>query len=156
MESFLNPPREPTPLPTEPEHVESEAAPADEPADEPVSGIPGSLSVSSSFHFMQASELEAPAFENNAEWVEKSDVEPNDTSEEQAQVTRDVSIEPVEVSVYIVWSDTCDSLAIYRRPRVSQSIGQRRMKRVGFLQLQTFKLVLRHQGRQHLSFKQLR
>lgn len=99
-QSFLNPPREPTPLPTEPEPepepVETEAAPVDE----PVAGIPGSLNVSSSFHFMQASELETPAPENNPEWVEKPEVAPNGASEEQPQAVENVSIEPVEVSMY--------------------------------------------------------
>lgn len=103
VQSFLNPPREPTPLPTEPteateptepEHVEAEAVPVDE----PVSGIPGSLSVPSSFHFMQASELETPAFEDNAERVEKSDIEPNGASEEHVQ---DVPVEPVQVGVFV-------------------------------------------------------
>lgn len=74
--------------------------------DEPVTGVPGSLSVSSSFHFMQASELETSAFENNAECVEKPDVEPNGTSEEQPQVVENVSIEPVEVGIYIILLDT--------------------------------------------------
>ena len=152
VQSFLNPPREPTPLPTESEHVETEAAPVDE----PVSGIPGSLNVSSSFHFMQASELETPAFQNNAEWVEKPDAEPNGASEEQVQVVEDVSIEPVEVSIHIAWPDTRDQLAIHRRPRLNRSIGQRQMKRVGFLQSRLFKQVLHHPDRRHLSCRQLK
>lgn len=81
----------------------------DEPVDEPVSGIPGSLNVSSSFHFMQASELETletPSFENNAEWVERPEEEPNGLSEEQPQVVENVSIEPVEVSIYFLLLDT--------------------------------------------------
>ncbi|KAG6378052.1 hypothetical protein JVT61DRAFT_13733 [Boletus reticuloceps] len=94
VQSFLNPPREPTPLPAESEPVEAEAEA--EPVDEPVAGIPGSLSVSSSFHFMQASELETPAFENKAEWVEKPDEELNGASEEQPQVIESATIEPVE------------------------------------------------------------
>lgn len=75
--------------------------------DEPVAGIPGSLNVSSSFDFLQASELETPAFENSAEWVEQPDEEPNDVSEEQPQVVENVSIEPVEVSIRILLLDTC-------------------------------------------------
>lgn len=107
-QSFLNPPREPTPLPVEPEPVEAEAAPVEE----PVAGIPGSLNVSSSFHFMQASELEAPTFEDGAEWVEKPDEEPNGVSEEQPQVAENVTIEPVEVRIQISsLAHTCDLLA---------------------------------------------
>lgn len=102
VQSFLNPPREPTPLPTESEQVETEIELEPEaeaaPAVEPVLGIPGSLSVSSSFHFMQASELEAAAVDNATEWVEKPDEEPNGAPEERAQV-EDAAIEPVEVSV---------------------------------------------------------
>ncbi|KAF8135572.1 hypothetical protein EV363DRAFT_1159232 [Boletus edulis] len=94
VQSFLNPPREPTPLPAESEPVEAEGEA--EPVDEPVAGIPGSLSVSSSFHFMQASELETPAFENKAEWVEKPDEEPNGAFEEQPQVIESATVEPVE------------------------------------------------------------
>lgn len=70
--------------------------------DEPVAGIPGSLNVSSSFDFMQASELEAPTSENSAEWVEHPDEEPNGVSEEQSQVVENVSIEPVEVRIHIL------------------------------------------------------
>ena len=104
VQSFLNEPREPTPLPAEPEPVEPEA----EPVNEPVAGIPGSLNVSSSFHFMQASELETPTFENSAEWVEKPEEEPNGSvSEDQSQVVENVSVEPVEVCIciLILWLD---------------------------------------------------
>lgn len=105
-QSFVNPPRDPTPLPAEPEQVETEteteteaeAEPA--PVDEPVAGIPDSLNgASSSFRFMQASELETASFENSAEWVDKSDAEPNDGSDEQPHVAEIASVEPVEVSI---------------------------------------------------------
>ncbi|KAH7927507.1 hypothetical protein BV22DRAFT_1031696 [Leucogyrophana mollusca] len=86
VQAFLNPPRDPTPLPAEPEVVAESEATEETPVQEedaPVAGIPGTLSVSSSFHFMQASELETPTFETNAEWVEKVDVEqaPNGLAE---------------------------------------------------------------------------
>lgn len=102
VQSFLNPPREPTPLPAEPEPLETEAEAAAEPVDEPVAGVPGSLNVSSSFLFVQASELETSTFENTAEWVEKSDEELNGVTEEQTQVVENVSIEPVEVCIHIL------------------------------------------------------
>jgi len=102
VQSFRNPPREPTPLPAEPEPVETEteAEAEAEPVDEPVAGVPGSLNVSSSFLFVQASELEASAFENTAEWAEKSDEESNGITEEHTQVVENVSIEPVEVGIH--------------------------------------------------------
>ncbi len=80
-------PRPPTPAPEEaevnvPDRPDSPASTATEPA--PVSGIPGLPVTSSSFHFMQASELESPSFESGAEWVERSDaIEP--TTEEPIQ-----------------------------------------------------------------------
>ncbi|KAF9227464.1 hypothetical protein BS17DRAFT_695297 [Gyrodon lividus] len=97
IQSFRNPPRDPTPLPTEPEPaVEAEIAVVDE----PVVGVPGTLSVSGSFHFMQASELETPTFENTAEWVEKTDAEPeDDVPEAQSNGIEGAPIEPAEVSV---------------------------------------------------------
>ncbi|KAF8552515.1 hypothetical protein OG21DRAFT_1477706 [Imleria badia] len=106
VQSFLNPPREPTPLPAEPERepVETEVTPVDE----PVAGIPGSSNASSSFHFMQASELETPTFENSTEWVEKPEEEdPNGVPEEQPQVVENVSVEPVETisTQPIDWAD---------------------------------------------------
>lgn len=57
---------------------------------------------------MQASELETPAFENNAEWVEKSEVETNGASEEHPQVVENGPIEPVEVSIHVLLPDTRD------------------------------------------------
>ncbi|EGO00239.1 hypothetical protein SERLA73DRAFT_168035 [Serpula lacrymans var. lacrymans S7.3] len=79
VHSYLNPPREPTPVPEEPAEELGEAeATAETPVEAEevrVAGIPGALSVSSSFHFMQASELEAPSFEESAEWVERPEVD---------------------------------------------------------------------------------
>ncbi|KAH7888793.1 hypothetical protein F5I97DRAFT_1855575 [Phlebopus sp. FC_14] len=101
VQLFLNPPREPTPLPAEPE-------PSLEPTtngihDEPVAGIPGALSVSSGFHFMQASELETPALEDHTEWVEKSGVQADGFPEEQAngnqepaELVEAVSVQPLD------------------------------------------------------------
>lgn len=80
---YLNPPRVPTPEPVA--EVESDAEPSveaetEEQPDLAVSGVTvtaTAISTSGSFHFMQASELEASTFEENAEWVERSDaVEP--------------------------------------------------------------------------------
>ncbi|KAG2150828.1 hypothetical protein DEU56DRAFT_778690 [Suillus clintonianus] len=81
VQSFLNPPREPTPLPAEPDaatEVASEPSSDSHTESQPIAGIPpvsGSLSGTGSFHFMQASELETTDFENTAEWVEKSEIE---------------------------------------------------------------------------------
>lgn len=80
---YLNPPHVPTPEPVA--EVESDAelsveAEAEDQPDLAVSSVTVTatgISTSSSFHFMQASELEASTFEENAEWVERSDaVEP--------------------------------------------------------------------------------
>ncbi|KAG2339768.1 hypothetical protein BDR05DRAFT_991887 [Suillus weaverae] len=80
VQSFLNPPREPTPLPAEPDaatEVASEPSSNSHTESQPIAGIPtaSSLSGTGSFHFMQASELETADFENTAEWVEKSEIE---------------------------------------------------------------------------------
>ncbi|KAG1742917.1 hypothetical protein EDB19DRAFT_1700850 [Suillus lakei] len=80
VQSFLNPPREPTPLPAEPDtatEVASEPSSNSRAESQPIAGIPtaSSLSGTGSFHFMQASELETADFENTAEWVEKSEIE---------------------------------------------------------------------------------
>ncbi|EJD52618.1 hypothetical protein AURDEDRAFT_111252 [Auricularia subglabra TFB-10046 SS5] len=63
----VEPPRSPTPVAAEPE---PEAAP-----EESAHGIPASASGASSFHFMQASELEGTPFEQGAEWIEKPEDE---------------------------------------------------------------------------------
>jgi hypothetical protein len=71
----LNPPRAPTPIQENlPEEVtEVPETPADQGGpDVSASNQPVGVSVSGSFDFMQASELETP-FEDNAEWVERSD-----------------------------------------------------------------------------------
>lgn len=80
MQSFLNPPREPTPLPAEPDaatEAASEPSSNSHTESQPIAGIPTTsiLSGTGSFHFMQASELETADFENTAEWVEKSEIE---------------------------------------------------------------------------------
>ncbi|OJA14501.1 hypothetical protein AZE42_04457 [Rhizopogon vesiculosus] len=79
VQSFLNPPREPTPLPVEPDTTEvasSEHASNSHSESQALAGIPTtSGSGTGSFHFMQASELEATDFEKTAEWVEKSEIE---------------------------------------------------------------------------------
>lgn len=73
----FNPPRAPTPQQEE-EVVEEEepvlAASAVETEPEaPVAGIAASSTMSSSFRFIQDSELETPVFEEGAEWIEKAD-----------------------------------------------------------------------------------
>ncbi len=66
MHDSLNP-RAATPVPTEPDLAQEETAPPSSvEEDMPVSGQP--LTTSSSFHFMQASELETPV-EEPTEWV---------------------------------------------------------------------------------------
>ncbi|KAG1864054.1 hypothetical protein C8R48DRAFT_707729 [Suillus tomentosus] len=80
VQSFLNPPREPTPLPAEPDaatEAASEPSSNSHTESQPIAGIPTTsiLSGTGSFHFMQASELETADFENTAEWVEKSEIE---------------------------------------------------------------------------------
>ncbi|KAJ3480922.1 hypothetical protein NLJ89_g12251 [Agrocybe chaxingu] len=68
----LNPPRAPTPPQ---EYVEeqtlTESTTEAEP-DIPVAGLPTGT-MSSSFRFIQESEIETPSFEEGAEWVEKAD-----------------------------------------------------------------------------------
>ncbi|KAJ4483480.1 hypothetical protein J3R30DRAFT_3448873 [Lentinula aciculospora] len=56
---------------------------------EPEESIPASASITTtgSFHFMQASELETPSFEENAEWVETVDVDVVDGSEPVEQLS---------------------------------------------------------------------
>ncbi|KAJ8592716.1 hypothetical protein M405DRAFT_812294 [Rhizopogon salebrosus TDB-379] len=81
VQSFLNPPREPTPLPVEPDtatEVASDLASNSQAESQAIAGIPttsGSMSGTGSFRFVQASELEPTDFENTAEWVEKSEIE---------------------------------------------------------------------------------
>lgn len=64
-EEPVEPPRSPTPVAAEPEAAPEEGA----------HGIPASASGASSFHFMQASELEGTPFEQGAEWIEKPEEE---------------------------------------------------------------------------------
>lgn len=71
----LSPPRAPTPVEESVEEEEEAEEAADPPASEPdvsVAGLPA-VPTTGSFHFMQASELEAAPFEDGAEWVERSD-----------------------------------------------------------------------------------
>lgn len=69
-EVSLNPPRVPTPVQEDVPEAVAEAAETG--VDVAASTQPVGLSSSASFDFMQASELE-PSFEENAEWVERSD-----------------------------------------------------------------------------------
>lgn len=76
----LNPPRDETPIPDEPteESIKSDEASGPQSVDNEHDAMTASqasaLATSGSFHFMQASEIETP-FEENAEWVEKTDAE---------------------------------------------------------------------------------
>ncbi|KAH7913449.1 hypothetical protein BJ138DRAFT_1146015 [Hygrophoropsis aurantiaca] len=100
VQAFLNPPRDPTPLPAEPDVVDEPEIVEDLPTEEetPVAGIPGTLSVSSSFHFMQASELETP-LETDAEWVERADEQsPNGLPDHAADVEVVEAVADVEAA----------------------------------------------------------
>jgi len=71
------PPRAPTPPQQEEEVVEEEqpvlaTSVVETEPEVPVAGIPAST-MSSSFRFIQDSEIEAPSFEESAEWIERSD-----------------------------------------------------------------------------------
>ncbi|KAK0213083.1 hypothetical protein DFS33DRAFT_1286300 [Desarmillaria ectypa] len=119
-------PRPPTPAPEEPEisvpdRPDSPVSTATEPA--PVSGIPGLPATSSSFHFMQASELESPSFESGAEWVERADaIEPTTEEPVQSEVPEAVTanghseaqpeeqVAPATTSGAIDWADEEDGL----------------------------------------------
>ncbi|KAJ6593866.1 hypothetical protein B0H19DRAFT_1092349 [Mycena capillaripes] len=68
----LNPPRVPTPVQEDAPEAEAEAESVETGVDVVASTQPVGLANSASFDFMQASELE-PAFEENAEWVERSE-----------------------------------------------------------------------------------
>lgn len=96
VQSCLNPVREPTPLPDPiPDIPETDV---DNAPDEPVSGVPDALHVSSNFRFVQASELDNS--EASTEWVDKNDVpeaEVNGVSEQEPNGAPDVEV--VEVSI---------------------------------------------------------
>lgn len=75
---LLNPPRVPTPVHEEPVEEPKEVSASldsivDSESDVAVAGVPEVIPTSGSFHFMQASELETPSFEDSAEWVERAD-----------------------------------------------------------------------------------
>lgn len=83
----LNLPRAPTSVEEPVEEILQDLSASqstlDSQADVTIGGVPPSMTASSSFHFMQASELETPSFEDNVEWVERQDsMDP----EEQVQV----------------------------------------------------------------------
>ncbi|KAJ7497260.1 hypothetical protein FB451DRAFT_1210646 [Mycena latifolia] len=70
----LNPPRVPTPTQESSPEVATATVEASSVESMSASNQPVGVSTSGSFDFMQASELETP-FEDNAEWVERSDAE---------------------------------------------------------------------------------
>lgn len=66
----FNPPRAPTPeAPAEEQPVVEETVVE---VEVPVAGIPSAIA-SSSFRFIQDSEIETPSFDEGVEWVEKSE-----------------------------------------------------------------------------------
>ncbi|KAF7361925.1 TMP-TENI-domain-containing protein [Mycena venus] len=87
----LNPPRAPTPVQEAP--VETGESSAEGGPDLSSSNQPQGLAMSSSFAFLTASELE-PSFEDNVEWVERSDA----TGHQEEQVVEPVNghVEPDE------------------------------------------------------------
>jgi hypothetical protein len=102
---YLNPPRISTPVVEDPveDPQELEASTVTEP-ETAGPGAPGT----GSFHFMQESELESGAFEENAEWVERTDaVEAEDGSARVEPATNDVAIDeiPASVSAPIDWAE---------------------------------------------------
>ncbi|KAJ3838008.1 hypothetical protein F5878DRAFT_563132 [Lentinula raphanica] len=75
-ERALSPPAPTTEAPVLEELEESASQPAaadEEPEPDPVVSVTASMTTSGSFHFMQASELDTPSFEENVEWVETTD-----------------------------------------------------------------------------------
>ncbi|KAF9038261.1 hypothetical protein BDZ89DRAFT_1157124, partial [Hymenopellis radicata] len=117
MHDCLNP-RAATPSPTEPDLVQEETAPPSSvEEDMPVSGVP--LTTSSSFHFMQASELETPV-EETAEWV-SVDAPPQPGAQAHSESTTAVNghVDPtadeiqspdVQTPAAIDWADEDDTL----------------------------------------------
>jgi len=102
---YLNPVQAPTPVPEEPsEEVQSlEASDITEPGSVPPGGA---SSISGSFHFMQASELEGGPFEN-AEWVERDAAVQEDVPDPTANGDVAASAEnlPVSTSGPIDWAE---------------------------------------------------
>ncbi|KIM78917.1 hypothetical protein PILCRDRAFT_824042 [Piloderma croceum F 1598] len=100
---YLNPPRISTPVVKDPaeDPQELEASTITEP-ETAGAGAPGA----GSFHFMQESELESGAFEENAEWVERTDAV--DAEDGPAQVEPNgVAVDeiPASVSAPIDWAE---------------------------------------------------
>lgn len=100
IQLYLNPPRLPTPIPEDPIEDPQDLAASTEP--ESVStAAPGA----GSFHFMQESELESGAFEDSAEWVERTDAigaEDGPHVEPTLNGTDDI---PPSVSAPIDWAE---------------------------------------------------
>ena len=102
---YLNPPRIPTPVVEDPveDPQELEASTITEP-ETAGAGAPGT----GSFHFMQESELESGAFEENAEWVERTDaVGAEDGSAQVEPAANGVAVDeiPASVSAPIDWAE---------------------------------------------------
>ncbi|KAJ6499337.1 hypothetical protein C8R45DRAFT_112897 [Mycena sanguinolenta] len=103
----LNPPRAPTPAQEEPSEV-PEASVAGVP-DVPASNQPLGVSMSGSFAFLTASELEPP-FEDNAEWIERSDAA--DHQEEQVVEPVNGHLQPDEPIATVTPPDESSNAAL--------------------------------------------
>lgn len=116
----LNPIRAPTPTQEHSENSPEVAAEAAEPSVEDgpemsASNPPVVVSTSGSFDFMQASELEPP-FEENAEWVERSDA----VGHQEEQVAEPVNghIQSDEPNTTVAPAEETVSLRFYADPAV--------------------------------------
>lgn len=97
----MNPPLLPTPAPEEPAEDPQEL-------DESLVTEPETAAAAGggSFHFMQESELESGAFEDNAEWVERTDAVGTDDDTVQVEPTADgINDIPVSTSATIDWAE---------------------------------------------------
>jgi len=100
---YLNPPRVSTPAQDD-DPIEDPQEPDASLIIEPDAGAPGAGA--GSFHFMQASELESGAFEDNAEWVEKPDaVSPDNDSSQAEPAANGVNDISASVSAPIDWAE---------------------------------------------------
>ncbi|KIK31818.1 hypothetical protein CY34DRAFT_19538 [Suillus luteus UH-Slu-Lm8-n1] len=128
VQSFLNPPREPTLFPAEPDaatEVASGPSSNSHTESQPIAGIPtaSSLSGTGNFHFMQASELETTDFENTAEGVEKSDIElmQNGTVEHEGPTPSAVEADGVPAQS-IIWAEADDEVLPLQYQPVAESV----------------------------------
>lgn len=107
-EQRLNPPHAPTPV-QEPhingqEQLDETPAPLSAATEPDVAIAAGAIpSNSSSFHFMQESELETPSFEDGAEWVEHSEALGHEEPQPEVEVTSvTIAVEEQLVNGHVV------------------------------------------------------